>query len=174
MASGSDKLEAVKQKPKYVDTLEQAVRTRYLEKVNLVGRDPYEIPASDWSYDVSLLPDVTYPDIVNYLVFQQSAYTVQQLKAYKSLEAYNYFVSGWVKEVRQRVDNGLCLVSGRVCHSVLLLCFVSTIRLMHVSHLTCNNGHSHQQSNYLYYEMEIKTTGLNSKEADSVTAEILR
>lgn len=47
MASGSDKLDAVKQKPKIVDTLEQAVRNRYLEKVNLVSRDPYEISASE-------------------------------------------------------------------------------------------------------------------------------
>ena len=40
-------------------------------------------------------PEVTYPDIVNYLVYTQSAYTLAELKAYKSLQGYNYFISGF-------------------------------------------------------------------------------
>ncbi|XP_063609676.1 uncharacterized protein LOC134783664 [Penaeus indicus] len=37
-----------------------------------------------------------YPDIVNYLGLQTSWATGEQMKAYKCLEAYNFFISGWV------------------------------------------------------------------------------
>ena len=42
------------------------------------------------------LPAVEYPDIANYLVLQTSWATKQQMKAYKSMDAYNFFISGWV------------------------------------------------------------------------------
>ena len=47
-----------------------------------------------------LFPNITSPDIVNYLVFRPSAITHDQLKAYKSLESYNFFMSGWVRDVK--------------------------------------------------------------------------
>ena len=48
--------------------------------------------ASMLSEDVKLLPKITYPDFVNYLVFSPSPYTSDDLKSYKGLEAYNQFV----------------------------------------------------------------------------------
>lgn len=44
-------------------------------------------------------PDVEYPDILNYLIATLSLYTQQQSKTYKSLEAYKYFVDGWIINV---------------------------------------------------------------------------
>jgi len=46
------------------------------------GNDPYEMENTEWSADMSEWPAVTYPDIVNYLVYTQSAYTLAELKAY--------------------------------------------------------------------------------------------
>lgn len=69
---------------------------RYKEKISLIGVDPYQIDPIALSKDPSLLPAVTYPDIYNYLVHTVSAYTSQELKAFKSLESYNYFISGKV------------------------------------------------------------------------------
>ena len=74
-------------------------KARYVEKIALCdGVDPY---ASSTKYedDISKWPAVSYPDIVNYLVLSTSFATGKQMKAYKSLESYNYFVSGWVDEV---------------------------------------------------------------------------
>ena len=51
---------------------------------------------SECSEDLADYPSVEYPDIVNYLVLQTSWITGQQMKAYKSMDAYNFFVSGWV------------------------------------------------------------------------------
>ena len=44
-------------------------------------------------------PPVEPADIVSYLVLQTSFITAKWFKARKSLEVYNQFVKGWVKEV---------------------------------------------------------------------------
>ena len=51
---------------------------------------------NSFSTDFRELPNLEFPDISNYLVVQTSFYTKQQMKAFKSLEAYNIFVCGWV------------------------------------------------------------------------------
>ena len=43
--------------------------------------------------------DLMYADIYNYLNLTPSLYTHEQIKSYKSLEAYNQFVNGWVSDV---------------------------------------------------------------------------
>ena len=71
----------------------------YLEKLKFLGLDtcPYIIPASEWIDNVRLWPPVAYPDVYNYLIENSGQYTRESLKAYKSLEAYNFVISGWVK-----------------------------------------------------------------------------
>jgi len=45
-------------------------------------------------------PDVSYPDVYNYLIETTSEYTHEQLKAYKkSLEGYNYLINGWINNM---------------------------------------------------------------------------
>ena len=92
----------------YIDTLDRVSKYRYLAKIDLLcGLDPYAnsgnslpVTVTDMSSDYEGLPSITYPDIVNYLVNAQSTYTMAELKAYKSLEAYNPFVCGWAKDVQ--------------------------------------------------------------------------
>lgn len=83
----------------YYDKLEGPEKERYREKVQLCGFDPYSLKKSDFEENVELFPELEYPDIVNYLVLQTSWLTSKQMKAYKSLDAYNFFVSGWVNGV---------------------------------------------------------------------------
>ena len=89
-------------KSKYYDDLEESDKTRYVQKLTLNNNeilpDPYAI-SEGWSNDVSRLPDVAYPDIYNYLIETPSDFTKDKLKAYKSLEAYNFFISGHVHDV---------------------------------------------------------------------------
>ena len=46
------------------------------------------------------VPPVEASDLVTYLVVQTNFITTKQFKAHKSLEAYNQFVCGWIKDVR--------------------------------------------------------------------------
>ncbi|KAH3887783.1 hypothetical protein DPMN_011804 [Dreissena polymorpha] len=79
---------------KYRDHLEGKERKRYEEKISLIGgRDPYALSKGDLVSDNKCLPSVTYIDIVNYLINTKSAYTFEQLKAYKSMEAINQLCS---------------------------------------------------------------------------------
>lgn len=100
---------------KYQDGLDPQEKTRYEGKLKLLGgEDPYEMTASMLSEDVKLLPKITYPDIVNYLVFSPSPYTSDDLKSYKGLEAYNLFVCGWVRVKATMIINEKVLMKAKV------------------------------------------------------------
>ncbi|XP_034066323.1 uncharacterized protein LOC117542638 isoform X2 [Gymnodraco acuticeps] len=57
-------------------------------------------------------------DITSYLVLHTSYYTASQMQTYKSLEAFNYFVCGWVNDLGTKEALNKCrLVFARVNHS---------------------------------------------------------
>ena len=71
---------------------------RYVNKLSLIeGNDPYGLIG--WSDCEENLPSVSYPDIVNYLVFTSSPYTLEDLKAYKNTDCYKQALFGWVSDV---------------------------------------------------------------------------
>ena len=95
------------------------------EKLALISSlDPFLLTNSSSSPGLATsarLPLVEASDIVAYLVLQTSFLTTKQFKAHKSLESYNYFVSGWDKDVKAwKVDekDEKVVVAGRV--SILL------------------------------------------------------
>ena len=49
--------------------------------------------------DVDCWPDVTYINVGMYLLFAVSPHTQEQLMNYKSLDCYQNFANGWVREV---------------------------------------------------------------------------
>ena len=94
---------------------------------SLIGIDPYvlvlppEKQKSVISSTVEELPDLTYHDIYNYFVNTASPITGEALKAYKSLEAYKFFIAGFVCDIlayykedtfiiSSKVSNGICVV----------------------------------------------------------------
>ena len=93
---------ATNEKSEYFESLSEEDKKDYLAKLTLsTGEqlpDPF-ILHSNWSDDVSLLPHLTYPDIYHYLIEYPSQFSKESLKAYKSLESYNFFVSGHVQNV---------------------------------------------------------------------------
>lgn len=70
-----------------------------MEKTAVINVDPYELPADTFGNDHVNWPDVSYFDVVNFLIFQESAYTKDELRNYKSLEAYKLFQDGWIREI---------------------------------------------------------------------------
>lgn len=109
----------------YYAQLIGSARARYEEKVRMCdGVDPYTLrPGTDTTTDVNALPEVTHGDIVNYLVYSSSFVTLQEMKAFKSLEAHNYFTSGWVKSLStKRLQQGKVLLLGEVSPTSTFTC----------------------------------------------------
>ena len=93
-------------------------RKRYIEKISKIHFIyPYDMKKTELDYVMDLGPKIVYPDIVNYLLFAPSPYTAEQLKCFKAMDSYNYFLSGFVKEVGANVFSNTCLLVGRVSHS---------------------------------------------------------
>ena len=92
--------------------------TLKISKINFI--DPYEMKKTEFDYGMDLLPKIVYPDIVNYLLFAPSPYTAEQIKCFNAMDSYNYFLSGFVKEVGAKVFINICLLVGRVSHSQTL------------------------------------------------------
>ena len=99
-------------------------KQRYFEKMDKLGcvDDPYveneSIDGEDWKN----WPSVEYPDVYNYLIQTPSVYTGESLKAYKSLEAYNYYVNGWIDKVKvvqiaAMIDEPHYMITASVRHS---------------------------------------------------------
>jgi len=91
------------------------------------GVDPYEIDVENMSKDPLHLPLIEYGDIYNYLINTSSAYTGQSLKAYKSLDSYNYLISGKVSDILTFVpptssSSALNIIlTAKVCTNVFLI-----------------------------------------------------
>ena len=107
----------------YYQGLNEASKARYLDKISVLGCDPYllkdqdetkyELPNHEW-------PSVEFPDIFNYLVTTPSRYTKEDLKAYKSLEAYKIFMDGWITRMNVVCATSsaqIFIVRGTVKHS---------------------------------------------------------
>ena len=101
---------------KYLQDLDDEHASRYRQKISVVENiNPYTLKKQDLTSDIRYFPSITYPDIVNYMLFAPSPVTSEELKCYKSLDAFNQFMQGWVKEIGVKVckDERLIL-SGRV------------------------------------------------------------
>ena len=77
--------------------------------------DPAAIPSEQFSSEC--LPPIEVSDLLSYLVLEKSYYTNKQLKAFKSLEAYNQMVSGFVASVQGKEIAGKIVVVAKLRHS---------------------------------------------------------
>lgn len=74
----------------YFESLDPPSRKRYIKKIGVIGGiNPYAIKSETFDRNIENFSTVTYPDIVNYLISGSSPLAANQLKAYKSLEAYD-------------------------------------------------------------------------------------
>ena len=107
----------------YAASLNDATRTRYSEKISLIGGvNPYEEML--WDDDVVKWPAITTVHICVYLILYPSPYSRDQMLNYKSLDSSRNFQEGWVREVFVKESvNSRRVVIGKV---TTLLWFVYT------------------------------------------------
>ena len=99
----------------YAKNLEKNVKSRYLEKISLVRIDPATLIGAN--LDPECLPPIEATDLLCYLVMDTSFYTKEQFKAFKSMEAYNQMVSGFITSVQGKIICDKFVVVGKVRHS---------------------------------------------------------
>jgi len=91
--------ESVNTSPRWIMKIKKKL---YKEKLSLEGEripDPYALPDEGWTDDDTKWLTVLYGGVYNYLIESKGRYTQQSLRAFKSLEAFNYFISGHVRAV---------------------------------------------------------------------------
>ena len=99
----------------YSKALEIHLKRRYLQKISILGVDLAIIPSEE--FDPECLPPIEAMYLLGYLVLETSYYTKQQFTAFKSLEAYNQMVSGFITSVRGRIISRKYVVVTKVRHS---------------------------------------------------------
>lgn len=106
----------------YYNSLSEDAKLRYDDKIQKCGGiDPYTLKASDLSTDQKDFPEMTLLDIGNHMIHSVSPFTKRAFKAYKSMEAYSYFESGFVTNIGSKKTNDLIILKGNV--SSLHFCF---------------------------------------------------
>ena len=74
------------------EAMEPSVLQRYADKIKYIKMDPYNIPPSKWSKEESLFPEITYPDIFDYMVCTTSFYTSENFKVSFSFPLFCYSI----------------------------------------------------------------------------------
>ncbi len=109
--------------PNYQNTLtDNSSKQRYQEKLKLINNvDPYETLKEDWTDDVDLWPGTSYINVGIYLLFSPSPYTQEYLENYKSLECYQRFIAGWVRDVLVKAVEDKRVVMAKVSYLCVLI-----------------------------------------------------
>lgn len=82
----------------YAKRLDLDVYKQYFDKIQCIGIDPILLKSK--ASEPDCLPPVESTDILCYLVLETSYYTKEQFKNFRSLEAYNQLVSGFITSVQ--------------------------------------------------------------------------
>lgn len=101
--------------PRYVSSITDAEsKQHYIDRIQVIGWDPYELPRREWKDDVDLRPAITYVHICMYLTLNPSLYTKDDMLSYRSLDSFKSFLDEWVREVLLREKNHISVVIGKV------------------------------------------------------------
>jgi len=96
----------------YAEGLPQEAKEQYMKKISAIDNVGPFLNGSKIGEATEEVPPVDACDLVSYLVLQTSFVTSSQFKARRGLEAYNQFVSGWIKDVCIKKVGEKYLVTG--------------------------------------------------------------
>ena len=83
----------------YLSTLSPADKGRYEEKISMVFADSglqpvdiFQISDGQWRDDLASWPPLEFGQIYTYLIDTPGPFTRERLRAYRSLDAFNYYI----------------------------------------------------------------------------------
>ena len=98
----------------YAAGLPTRTKERYLKKISVIGNlDPFS-STNELKFTENIPPNVSITQIWHYFVYNKSAYTEEHFLAYKSLDSYNFHISGWIKEIQCCKKGDKFIVRGKV------------------------------------------------------------
>ena len=100
----------------YFSKLSVESKLRYKEKISKINDiDPYTLNKNDFRYHEDFYPNTNGFDIATYLLHATCPVTQKEMLNYRSMESFNQFHCGWVKEIGvKHFSPSICLVQGRV------------------------------------------------------------
>ena len=98
----------------YFSSLNYTIKKRYLKKGSFSVEYPFSIDDSQWSEDLSQWPKLEFGDIYSYLIDTKATYTKEKLRAYNSLDAYNYLFNGHMRTVYHLSHSGHDILKAKV------------------------------------------------------------
>lgn len=108
-------------KARYLQKLCQLFRRSNSDSNSFCDEDPFLEECWKWSNKTDDWPLLEFGQIYAYLIDSHGLFTQQTLKAYKSLEAYNFFASGWVQPCFHRTTAaGMHVIKAKVLRSQAL------------------------------------------------------
>ena len=99
----------------YAEKLEPQVKERYKAKISLIWIDPFFIPLQ--KLEAECLPPSEACHLLSYLVLDTSYYINLQFKAFRSLQAYKFMISGFISSVLGHKMKNKFEVLAKVSHS---------------------------------------------------------
>ena len=121
---------------KYAMSLEPDDREVYLNKLVLQNGqqlpDPYSLTTSWKSVSMQNVPNIISRDVTEYLLNTPSLYTMESIKAFKSLDAYDFFIQGHVQD---------CLIHD-LNAPINEFCFVKSQVIVFILHDILDHGFS--------------------------------
>eukprot|EP00795_Rhopilema_esculentum_P015969 gene15969-7301_t len=112
----------------YYESLDATEKANYRAKLTLSSGEAIPdryILQSEWSNDIANLPELSWRDVTEYLIDSPSNFSKESMKAYKSLEAYDYFVCKHVQDCfYHKISDAseFCFVKSEPTASTSLLC----------------------------------------------------
>lgn len=101
----------------YFHTLQGDVKCRYLEKIkDIHDCDPYAINERELNSNLKELVSIEMIDLHSYLLFTHSFYSKQELKAFKSLQAFKFFNAGFIQKIKLKKIDDKYVVLGEVSY----------------------------------------------------------
>ena len=99
----------------YFSNLDNDSKSRHLQKIQLINHyDPYTFMKENFNVTINDLPVVNLSEIIIYFASTNSFWTGEQVRAYKSLEAYKFVEKGWVVNIDCAEINDNFLLLGEV------------------------------------------------------------
>jgi len=104
----------------YCLNLDEISKERYTAKLRNLGLQVFDPYVEDglWKDEVGEWPSLEFGAIYVYLIDSPGLFTREKLRAYRSLEAHNFYVNGWVRTCfHRRFPPDICFVKARVMRS---------------------------------------------------------